>query len=114
MAGVFSNQSHATARRAIVSRLYDTTADHAGGLREGFTRSQALAELAQVSTDPELLSEAAARHATADNWYAIGAVDLLLAAGADQELIDRYVDDLGPAGADRSAVDLAAPERRAS
>nr|MDT0659735.1 hypothetical protein [Micromonospora sp. DSM 115978] len=113
---MFRNQSRATARWAIVSRLHDITADHAGGLREGFGRTLALAELAAVSTDPDLLAEAAARHAVADNWYAINAVDLLLEAGADQDLIDWYVDDLGPAdgGSGGPSADLAAPERRAS
>jgi hypothetical protein len=95
----------ATTRRATVDRLHEIAADHAGGYREGLSRDRALAELTHVSTDPDLLAEAAAAHAVADNWYAIAAVDLLIDAGAEQPLIDRYVDELGPpAGCDQSHV----------
>jgi hypothetical protein len=59
---------------------------------EGLPRDQALAELAAVSTDPDLLAEAAAVHALADNWYAIHAVDLLMAAGAPRHLVEKHVD----------------------
>jgi hypothetical protein len=90
-------------RHVTVAQLHEIAADHAGGYREGLTRDRALAELAGVSTDPDLLAEAAAAHAVADNWYAITAVDLLIEAGADQGLIDRYVDELGPPpGCDQS------------
>jgi hypothetical protein len=88
--------SPAATRRETVARLHEIAADHAGGYREGLTRELALAELAGVCTDPDALAEAAAAHATADNWYAITAVDLLIAAGADPRRIDRYVDELGP------------------
>ncbi len=87
----------ATASRlATVAHLHDIAADHAGGYREGLTRALALAEIAAAGADPDLLAEAAARHAVADNWFATTAVDLLIAAGADPRLIDRYVDDLCP------------------
>lgn len=92
-----------TTRRRTVAALHEIAADHASGYREGLTRDRALAELAGVSTDPDLLAEAAAAHAIADNWYATTAVGLLIEAGADQRLIDQYVDELGPAaGCDQS------------
>jgi len=81
--------------RAVAVQLHRITADHAGGLREGFPRECALAELAETSTHPDLLAEAAAAHAIADNWYAIIAVDLLIEAGADRTLIDAYAEALG-------------------
>jgi len=93
----------ATTRHATVTQLHEIAAEHAGGYREGLTRDRALAQLASVSTDPDLLAAAAAAHAVADNWYAITAVDLLIVAGADRRLIDRYVDEMGPpAGCDQS------------
>jgi hypothetical protein len=85
-----------TGRRAVVAQLCEIAADYAGGYREGLTRDGALAELTAACADPDLLAEAAAAHAVADNWFAITAVDLLIAAGADQRLIDRHVDRLGP------------------
>ena len=81
--------------RTVAVQLHRIAADHAGGLREGFPRRRALAELAQTSTDPDLLAEAAAAHAIADNWYAILAVDLLIEAGADRTLIQSQAEVLG-------------------
>ncbi|MGW0432273.1 hypothetical protein ACWDV4_06970 [Micromonospora sp. NPDC003197] len=91
-----SNQEETTTRQAVVVALHAIANDHAGGYREGFLRAAALAELAAISTDPDLLAEAAAMHVMADNWYVIIAVDLLIEAGADQSLIDQHVDELGP------------------
>jgi hypothetical protein len=73
--------------------VHQVAADFAGGFRAGLSRAAALAELAALGASPDQLSEAAARHATADNWYAITAVDLLLEAGAEQELIERHISD---------------------
>ncbi|GAB2930161.1 hypothetical protein GCM10027280_17200 [Micromonospora polyrhachis] len=98
-----SSREETTARRAVVITLHEIANDHAGGYREGFPRAAALAELAAVSTDPDLLAEAAAMHAVADNWYVVIAVDLLIEAGADQSLIDRHIDELGPYQPDQSA-----------
>jgi hypothetical protein len=81
--------------RAVAVRLHRIAADHAGGLREGLSRECALAELAVTSTDPDLLAEAAAAHAIANNWYAIGAVALLIEAGADPARIDAHAQLLG-------------------
>jgi hypothetical protein len=81
--------------RTVAVQLHRIAADHAGGLREGFPRARALAELAETSTDPDLLAEAAAAHAVADNWYVILAVDLLIEAGADRALIQAYAGTLG-------------------
>jgi hypothetical protein len=86
-----SYQPRRRTRRPAVAKLYDIAADHAGGYREGFTRAQALAEILETTPDPDLLAEAAAAHSVAENWYAITAVDLLLEAGADPELIDHYI-----------------------
>lgn len=86
------------ARRITVARLHGIAIDYAGGYREGLTRVRTLAELAAVSTDPDLLAEAAAVHAMADTWYAIAAVELLVEAGADQVLIERHIADHGPDG----------------
>lgn len=94
--------SSAAARRVVLIQVYEIAADHASGYREGLTRERALAELAAVCADPEVLAEAAAAHATADNWYAITAVDLLIEAGADRHRIEWYVDEYGPAGDDPS------------
>jgi hypothetical protein len=90
-------------RRIVVARLYDIALCHAGGYREGLTRARALAELATISGAPDLradasdlLAQAAAAHAVADNWYAITAVGLLIEAGADQKLIAQHVNGIGP------------------
>jgi hypothetical protein len=84
--------------RAGAAELHRIAAEHAGGLREGLTRECALKELAAVSTDPDLLAEAAAAHAIGDNWFAIVAVDLLIEAGADQARIDAHAELLGSPG----------------
>lgn len=88
-----------TPKRTLAAQLHRIAAEHAGGLREGLSRECALAELAAVSTDPDLLAEAAAAHAVADEWYVIGAVALLIEAGADQSRIDAYAEVLGEARA---------------
>jgi len=93
-----SRASLPAGRRTAVARLREIACGYAGGYREGLTRARALAQLAAVATDPDLLAEAAAAHALADNWYAIGAVDLLIEAGAEQRLIERHVSELGPGG----------------
>ncbi|MEO3930239.1 hypothetical protein ABGB07_41280 [Micromonosporaceae bacterium B7E4] len=86
-----------TDRRLVLARVHRIATDHAGGYREGLTRATALAELADLAADPDLLAQAAAMHAVADNWYAINAVDLLLEAGAPTELVDSYLDSgVGP------------------
>ncbi len=82
--------------RAVVAQLYRIAAQYASGRREGMTREQALAELAAVSTDPDLLARAAAAHAMAQDWYAINAVDLLMDAGAEPALIQRHTGLFGP------------------
>lgn len=101
-------------RRLVLARVHRIAADYAGGYREGLGRAVALAELADLTADPDLLTRAAAMHAVADNWYAINAVDLLLEAGARMELIDSYLD----AGEFADSPPLAEPEqlseRRAS
>jgi hypothetical protein len=85
-------------RQQTVAQLHEITAGYAGGYHEGLTRTAALARLAAISTDPDLLAEAAAAHAMADNWYAITAVDLLIEAGADRHLMDHYAGWLVPHG----------------
>ncbi|MBF9134678.1 hypothetical protein I0C86_37975 [Plantactinospora sp. S1510] len=80
-------------RRLILARVHRIATDYAGGYREGLVRAVALAELNDLAADPDLLAQAAAMHAVADNWYAINAVDLLLEAGAPTELIDSYLDE---------------------
>lgn len=81
------------AEQAKVAKVHQIAADFSGGFRAGLSRPKALAELAALGADPGQLSEAAARHAMADNWYAITAVDLLLEAGAEQELIEQHISD---------------------
>ncbi|MFY1671082.1 hypothetical protein ACN27G_14085 [Plantactinospora sp. WMMB334] len=81
-----------TDRRLALDRAHRIATDYAGGYREGFGRAAALAQLADLGADPDLLAEAAAMHAVADNWFAITAVDLLLDAGAPAELVASYVD----------------------
>jgi hypothetical protein len=83
-------------RQEAVGRVHRIADGYASGFREGLTRAQALTEIAAVSADPDLLAEAAAAHATADNWYAIIAVDLLLSAGADHRLMQRHIERRGP------------------
>ena len=80
-------------RDALLTRVHRIAAEHAGGYREGLTRSAALAELAELAPGPEVLARAAAMHAVADNWYAIVAVDLLLEAGAPRHLLDLCLDE---------------------
>jgi hypothetical protein len=91
-----------SSRRAAVVQLFRIAAQYASGRREGLSREQAVAELAAVSTDADLLSEAAAAHAMAQDWYAINAVDLLMRAGAESALIHRYAGLLGPARIEES------------
>ncbi|NUT35559.1 MAG: hypothetical protein HOV79_21105 [Hamadaea sp.] len=81
----------ASARSQTVAQLHDVTTGFAGGYQEGLDRAGALARLAAITADPDLLAEAAARHATAPNWYAIAAVELLIEAGADRDLIDEHI-----------------------
>ncbi|GIG87200.1 hypothetical protein [Plantactinospora endophytica] len=81
-----------TDRRLVLARVHRIATDYAGGYREGLDRATALAELADLAADPDLLAQAAAMHAVADNWYAITAVDLLLEAGAPTPLVDSYLD----------------------
>ncbi|MBE1490032.1 hypothetical protein [Plantactinospora soyae] len=101
-------------RRLILARVHRIATDYAGGYREGLVRAVALAELADLAADPDLLAQAAAIHAVADNWYAINAVDLLLEAGASTQLIDSYVDG-GELVDETSLFDVEQfPERRAS
>ncbi|MFC6016790.1 hypothetical protein ACFP2T_11305 [Plantactinospora solaniradicis] len=103
-----------TDRRLILARVHRIATDYAGGYREGLVRAVALAELADLAADPDLLAQAAAMHAVADNWYAINAVDLLLEAGAPAELIDSYVDG-GELVDETLLFDVEQfPERRAS
>ncbi|AVT35361.1 hypothetical protein [Plantactinospora sp. BB1] len=84
-----------TDRRLVLTRVHRIATDYAGGYREGLVRATALAELADLAADPDLLAQAAAMHAVADNWYAINAVDLLLEAGAPPELLHSYLDAPG-------------------
>src|SRR5262245_27546255 len=84
-----------SARRAAVAQLFRVAAQFASG-RGVLTRGRALAALAAVSTDPDLLAQAAAAHAMAQDWYAINAVDLLMDAGAEPGLVRRYVGRFGP------------------
>jgi hypothetical protein len=103
-----------TDRRIILARVHRIAMDYAGGYREGLVRAVALAELADLAADPDLLAQAAAMHAVADNWYAINAVDLLLEAGAPTQLIDSYLDG-GEFVDETSLFDVEQfPERRAS
>jgi hypothetical protein len=89
--GVIRRPGRKTPRRILVAALYRIANDFASGYREGLTRARALTELSGVSSDSDLLSEAAAAHAIAEHWYAVIAVDLLIEAGADQELIQRHI-----------------------
>lgn len=73
--------------------MHRVAAEFAGGLRPGLSRPAAVAELAALGADADQLSQAAARHAVADNWWAITAVDLLLEVGAEQRLIERHLSD---------------------
>jgi hypothetical protein len=80
-------------RRIAVARLSGIAASHAAGLRGGtFTRAAALAELATVSTDPDVLADAAAMYVDSHHWYGDQAVELLIEAGADPEALVRYVE----------------------
>jgi hypothetical protein len=88
-------------RRAAVAQLYRIAAQYASGRRAGMSRERARAELAAVSTDPDLLAQAAAAHAMAEDCYAINAVDLLMDAGADPALIQRYAGRYRPRRAEK-------------
>lgn len=90
---MINGHGQSRARQAKVSRLHRIAADFAGGFRVGMSRPDAVAELVALDANPDELSQAAARHAVADNWYAITAVDLLLEAGAEQRLIERHISD---------------------
>lgn len=90
---VVNGQGQPRTHQAKVTRLHRIAADFAGGFRAGLSRPAAVAELAALDADADQLSQAAARHAVADNWYAIIAVDLLLEAGAEQRLIEGHISD---------------------
>lgn len=89
-------------RQQTVAHLHEIATGYAGGHREGCRRADALARLAAVSTDPDLLAEAAALHALGSDWYAILAVDLLIEAGADRSLVDDHAGCIGAADASTS------------
>jgi hypothetical protein len=83
---------HADPRRLLVARLTGIAAGYAGGLRAEFTRDDALAELRAVTTDPDVLAEAAAMYVGDDYWYGGEAVALLIDAGADPAAIPRHAE----------------------
>jgi hypothetical protein len=53
-------------RRIAIARLTGIAASYAGGFRGSFTRPEALAEIADLSDDPEVLAEAASLYASGD------------------------------------------------
>jgi hypothetical protein len=89
--------------RIAIARLTGIAASYAGGFRGSFTRTEALAEIANLSEDPEVLAQAAAMYATGHYWYGAKAVDLLIDAGADHAAITRNVEQRQ---AGRRGVDL--------
>src|SRR5436190_19803928 len=81
----------ADARRPAITLLTGIAASYAAGRRaEGFTRKAAFAEIAEVSTDPDLLALAAAMYASWGDRYCDNAADLLVEAGADGAAVTRY------------------------
>ncbi|MDG4787465.1 hypothetical protein O7626_16250 [Micromonospora sp. WMMD1102] len=98
-----------TDRRLVLARVHRIATDYAGGYREGLVRATALAELADLAADADLLAQAAAMHAVADNWFAINAVDLLLEAGAPTELVNCYLDAVACPG--EAEIDEPGPAR---
>lgn len=106
-----TNTPGSTAAPEFLARVHQIATDYAGGFREGLGRAAALAEIAALTIDPDVLARAAAQHAVADNWYAINAVDLLLDAGAPPHLVDRY---LNQPHDDAPTVGMDTPVRRAA
>ncbi len=64
-------------------------------LRSQCTRWEAIAELREVTDDPAVLADEAASYATFDSpgwWWKGEAVQLILDAGADPDLVMDYVE----------------------
>jgi hypothetical protein len=76
-----------------IARLTGIAESGAAGFRGGtFTREAALPEIAAISTEPDVLAEAASGYVAGDQWFGQRAVELLIEAGADQDAIVRYVE----------------------
>lgn len=77
------------AERVLVARLSGVAARHASGQEArsaavlGMVPGDPVADLHAVSTDPHLLSVAAAMYVGDDHWYGSAALSLLVTAGAD-------------------------------
>lgn len=85
-----------TARQIAIARLTGVAARYAGHYSGHQDDDEAaVAELRQVSTDPDVLSEAAAFYAAPSAhraWYAPRAVALLIQAGATAERASHWAD----------------------
>lgn len=79
-------------RRIAQAQLTGIAAGLCGGFNRdsGFTRDVALADIAAITTDPDLLAEAAAFYAGSTLRWHPAAVQLFIDAGADLEAIERH------------------------
>lgn len=80
------------ARRLLVAQLSGTAARYA---RKHLGHADGIAELQATSDDPDVLAETAAQYVasrSAGGWYYGDAVQLLLDAGADPDMVGEYVE----------------------
>jgi uncharacterized protein YjiS (DUF1127 family) len=81
--------------RLVIANLSGTASGYAGGPRNRWmTRAQAIDELREVAVDdPAVLADTVAMYVTGPrDWWTGDAVQLLLDAGADPDLVVDYIE----------------------
>ena len=76
-------------RGVLIAQVYGTVCRHA---EHGNPAAEALVELAEITTEPAILSEVAATFTSSDpntHWFRERGLELLYAAGADGVQVER-------------------------
>lgn len=83
--------------RLLTAHLTGTASGYAGHYRRFPSRADAIAALRAITEQPDVLADAAAQLvARSSDWYDGEAVQLLLDAGADPDLVGEYVERRRP------------------